>query len=427
MNPADLRGILTYIPRFRDKTFVLNIDSAVLTDDNFRNLLLDILVLRSLNIKVVIVHGASVGIHQLAGAMNAQASNLDGIGVTDEATLKLSILASAQLSHELLEGLSEVDLKAAVTNAIVAHPAGILHGQDYKWTGKVVRVQTDLIQDLLQNNVVPVIPPLGFDGEGRSYRINSDSVALEVAEALQAAKLIFVTTCDGINGGGKLSTQYSVSEAEDLLKKKKSDLAQDLFSKLNHAVQACRNGVLRAHIIDGRRDEALLSEIFSPEGVGTMIYSNEYASIRRARKKDVRAILRLMRKSVANQEVVARTQAELSQLIEEFYVFEIDRNIVGCVAVHSSADKPEVAEMACLLVSEAHANQGIGRKLMEFAEARAKESGFKRLLALSTQAFNYFQAKGGFKEGDPDMLPAARRARYDGSGRNSKVLFKDLG
>src|SRR3990172_9019984 len=167
MKPTDLRGILQYIPRFRDKTFVLSIDGAIVTDENFANLLLDIAVLRSLNIRVVLVHGASAQIKALAEQQRVTPSNLDGSGLTDAETLKLALTAANRLTHDILEGLSANDLRAACTNAIIAHPLGILQGVDHLFTGKVERVDVELLQTLLAQGVIPVIPPLCFDGDGK--------------------------------------------------------------------------------------------------------------------------------------------------------------------------------------------------------------------------------------------------------------------
>lgn len=427
MKAADLRGILGYIARFRDKLFVLNIDSAVLASDNFHNLLLDISVLHSLNIRLVLVHGASSQISVLSKEMNLPASNLDGMGVTDQTTLKLAILAANRLSHDILEGLNETDRRAVITNAIIAHPAGILDGRDHQWTGQVERVDLDFLQRILDSGVIPVLPPLGFDGNGQTYRVNSDGVALEVSEALKAHKLIHVTTSNGLPAAGKLSAQFSVEAAENYLKKHKTNWPPALLSKFQHGIRACKNGVQRVHIIDGTQDEALLGEIFSNEGVGTMIHANEYEAIRRARKKDIGALRSLLQEPVEQQQLLPRTREELVARINDFYVFEIDRNIVGCVGIkHYSAANPPAAELECLLVAEAHANQGIGGKLMNFVESEARERGAHRLFALSTQAFNYFQQKGGFREDSPDHLPAERLSRYTASGRHSKVLVKDL-
>src|SRR5437867_2210602 len=317
VKPTDLRGILQYIPRFREKTFVLSLDGAIVTDENFANILLDVAVLRSLNIRVALVHGASAQIKSLAEQQKVKASDLDGTGVTDAETLKLALTAANRLTHEMLEGLSANDLRGACTNALVAHPAGILHGVDHQFTGRVERVDIGLLRSLLDNEVIPVIPPLGMDGEGNSYRINSDSVAVEVARALQAVKLIYLTTVPGImrqggdNGQPELLRQLTVEEAETILKKQHKDLVGQSVSKLANAVRAGRGGVPRVHIIDGRVEEGLLAEVFSNEGIGTLVHANEYQAIRRARKKDARAIFSLIKAGMESDELLRRTRADI--------------------------------------------------------------------------------------------------------------------
>lgn len=425
MKPTDLRGILQYIPRFREKTFVIAVDGGIVTDENFANILLDIAVLRSLNIRVALVHGAAAQIRALAEERAFTPSNLDGSGVTDAETLKLALTAANRLTHEILEGLSANDLRAACTNAIIAHPMGILHGVDHLFTGKVERVDTELLQSLLAQGVVPVVPPLGFDGDGKTYRVNSDGVALAVAEALKASKLIFITTADGLICNGALIRQALVGDIEGMLTQRKCDFSPEALSKAHHAAAACRAGVPRVHIINGRVDEGLLAEVFSNEGIGTLIYANEYQQIRRAQKKDIRALLRLTKGAMQTEELVKRTRASLEKHIGDYHLFEIDRNPVACIALHMYPEANK-GELAFLYVSPSHENQGIGRKLMQFVENKARESGLDELIVCSTQAFTYFQSKAGFVEGTPDDLPAARREKYEQSGRKSKVLVKQL-
>lgn len=425
MKVSDLRGILTYIPGFREKTFVIALDGAIIADDNFPNVLLDLAVLRSLSIRLVLVHGAAHQLQEMSKQTGIPLSNADGTGITDEETLKLALTAANRITHEVLEGLASNDLRAAYTNAIIAHPYGIVGGVDRLYTGRVERVDTEFLNQLLDKGVIPVIAPLGFDGDGRTFRVNSDGVALEVAEALKASKLIYLTTSSGYLKKGKQVSQMSVSEAEEIYKKQKGEIPEGLVSKFEHSIRACSNGVSRVHLLDGRVDEALLSEIFSNEGVGTMIYANEYQAVRRALKKDIRAIQNLIRESVEQEEILKRTRQDILSHIGDYYVFQIDGNIVGCVALHVQPGG-ETAELACLSVSGAHENSGIGQKLMLFAEDSAKQRGIKKIFLLSTRAFNYFQQKGGYKEGSPNDLPPARREKYDASGRNSKVLIKPL-
>ena len=423
MKPTDLRGILQYIPRFREKTFIISVDGAIITDENFANILLDVAVLRSLNIRVVLAHGAAAQVKALAQEQHVKASDFDGSGITDADTLKLALTAANRLTHEILEGLSANDLRAASSNAIIAHPMGIIQGVDHLFTGKVERVDVELLQTLLAQGIVPVIPPLGFDGDGKTYRVNSDSVAVAVAEALKATKLIFITTHEGLIHNGQLIRQMLVADLNALLNK--PGFAPDMLSKARHAAAACTAGVQRVHIINGQVDEGLLAEVFSNEGIGTLIYENEYQQVRPAKKKDIRSIQVLTQHSVQNEELVKRTKAVIEKQLNDYYIFEIDKNPVACVALHLYPEFKK-GELACLYVSPSHENQGIGQKMIQFVENKARELGINELLTLSTQAFTYFQSKAGFSEGTPEDLPPARREKYEQSGRNSKVLVKKL-
>lgn len=425
MNVSDLREILQYVPRFREKIFVVSVDGEIAASPNFANILLDLAVLRSLSIRVVLVHGASHQVQAAALKAGVTPSNTDGTGITDEATLEVSIDAAMRLTHEILEGLASVDLRAAYANAVIAHPAGILGGVDQGFTGRIERVDVKCLHMLLNEGIIPVVPPLGFDGEGHTYRVNSDHAASELAEALQAAKVIYLSSDIKVPGLAALPRQLGIAEAEELLKKRKNGEAPNVYSKVDYGAKACRQGVLRVHILDGHVNEALLDEVFSNEGIGTMIYSNEYQQIRKIFKKDVRAIMSLIRQSMDNEELVRRTRAEILEQIQDYWVLEIDGKLMGCVALHVYPEDG-CGELACLYVHKDHANEGHGRKLMAFTETLAREKGVRQLFALSTQAYKYLQIKGGYRESSPDIMPALRRKKYDAGGRQSKVLLKDL-
>jgi amino-acid N-acetyltransferase len=423
MRATDLRGILRYVPQFREKTFVVAIDGAIVEDENFPNLLMDVAVLWSLNVRIVLVHGAAAQIQALAEKADAAPSDLEGSGVTDADTLQLALTAANRLTHELLEGLSAADLRGASSNVVIAHPLGILRGVDHLFTGRVERIDVELIQKLMATGIVPVIPPLGMDGDGHTYRVNSDSVALEVAKALGAVKLIFVTTAEGLTVNGQIARQVAVAELDKALQD--GTVAPTQISKARHAVAACQAGVPRVHVISGHVDEGLLSEVFSNEGIGTLIYANDYRQIRRAKKRDVRSIQQLIQASVESEELLPRTRAAIEKQLDDYYIFEVDKNPVACVALHVYPETHQ-GELACLCVRASHENQGVGRRMVQYVEDRARELGLKSLMALSTQAFNFFQSKGGFSEGTPDDLPPLRRERYEQSRRRSKVLVKTL-
>lgn len=425
MKPTDLRGILQYIPRFRDKVFVIGVDGAIVTEENFSNILVDVAVLRSLNISVVLVHGAGAQIKALGEQQGISPSDIGGAGITDAATLQLAMNASNRLTHEILEGLASHDLRAACTNAVIAFPLGILHGVDHQYTGKIERIDVEFLNILLSQGITPVVPPLGVDGEGRTYRVNSDAVATALAGALKATKLIYITTVDGVMRRGELIRQIDVADLDLLLASNRDEFPPSILSKMTHASAACHGGVPRVHIINGRIDESLVAEVFSNEGVGTLIYANQYEQIRRALKKDVRSILQLTKNSVRTEELTKRTRTSIEKRIGDYFIFEIDKHPVACVALHVYEEQRK-GELACLYVNASHENQGIGRKLIQFVEKKAAELGLVELITLSTQAFAYFQSKAGFSEGTPDDLPPARREKYDASGRNSKVLVKQL-
>lgn len=384
---------------------------------------MDVAVLWSLNIRTVIVHGAGAQIQALAEQHLAAPSDLEGSGVTDASTLQIALTASNRLTHEILEGLSVADLRGASSNAVIAHPLGILRGVDHLFTGRVERIDVELLQTLLANGIVPVVPPLGVDGDGRTYRINSDAVAVEVAKSLRAVKLVYMTTVDGLNVGGTLARQVSVDELADALDK--GTVAAADASKARHAVAACRAGVPRVHVINGSVDEGLIAEVFSNEGIGTLVYANEYRQIRKARKRDARSLHQLIQSAVDREELLPRSRAAIERQIDDYYLFEVDRHPVACVALHVYPAENK-GELAALCVRPSHEDQGIGRRMVQFVEDRAREMALDVLFALSTQTFNFFRSKAGFSEGTPDDLPATRREKYEQSGRRSKVLVKAL-
>jgi amino-acid N-acetyltransferase len=190
-------------------------------------------------------------------------------------------------------------------------------------------------------------------------------------------------------------------------------------------MRATKGGVPRVHIIDGREQQGLLAEVFSYQGIGTLVYANEYQSIRPALKKDVRAIYDLTQQGVKNDELLQRSRAEIERQVSDYYVFEVDRSPVACIALHCYPDTQQ-AELANLFVAPRFENQGIGLKLVQYIEGVARALGAEQLFCLSTQAFNFFVQKGGFRPGTPDDLPPARRERYERSGRRSLVLVKPL-
>ena len=424
LKPTDLRGILKYVPRFQGQIFVIALDGSIVADDNFENVITDVAVLRSLGIKVVLVHGIGQQIVELAKIRSIAITDSIGTGVTDAATLDLAIRASSRVTHLVIEGLTANGLKAALTNSVRAMPLGILRGVDHQFTGRVDRIDRDFIQQLIASGVVPVVNPIGFDRDGKPLRVNSDLLAAELAEALQATKVVYFSPCLGLEINGKLQHDISVDSLRKVLDSKPESINEPMRSKAAHAVKAIETGTPRVHLLDGREIDGLLAEVFSNEGVGTLIYGNEYQQIRQATKRDVRAIHNLMRSGMKREEVLRRSQVSIEKNIDDFFVFEIDENITACISLRIFPDKPALAEVGSLYVMPFYHNRGIGQKMVEFACLQAAERGAKAVLALSTQAYSFFTSVCGFDDADKDALPPSRLKSYEESGRNSKIMIK---
>ncbi len=426
IKPTDLRGILKYVPRFQGQIFVIAIDGSIVADDNFANLITDVAILRSLGIKVVLIHGIGQQIEELSKTRNIPITDSVGTGVTDAATLDLAIRASSRVTHLVIEGLTANGLKAALTNSVRAIPVGILRGVDHQFTGRVDRIDRDFIQQLIGSAVVPVINPIAFDRDGRPLRVNSDLLAAELAEALHATKIVFLTPHTGLELNGKIQHEIPVDTLRNVLASKPDSINEPMRSKAAHAVKAIETGTPRIHLLDGRELDGLLAEIFSNEGVGTLIYGNEYQQIRQATKRDVRAIYNLTRSGMKREELRARSQQALEKNIDQFYVFEIDENLIACVSLNIFAEKSKVAEIGSLYVMPFYHDRGIGKKMVDFACMTAKERGATSVIALSTQAYSFFTSVCGFTEAEKDVLPESRLKSYEDSGRNSKIMVKKL-
>lgn len=426
IKPTDLRGILKYVPRFQGQIFIIAVDGSIIADENFGNLLVDIAVLRSLGIKVVLVHGIGQQIQELAALRNVPISDAFGTGVTDAPTLDLAVRSASRVSHLILEGLTQNNLKAVITNSVRALPLGIIKGVDHQFTGKVERIDKDFITSLINDQVVPLVTPLAFGPDGRTLRVNSDLLAAELAEALHATKVIYLTPQPGLEIDGELHRQVAVGTLRQILDEHPDKISEISRSKAINAVRAIDTGTPRVHLVDGRVFDGLLNEIFSNEGVGTLIYGNDYQQIRKATRRDVRFIYSLTRAAVKREELLHRTQQAIEKNIDQFYVFEIDENIIACVTLIFYPGKPPLAELGSLYVMPFYHNRGIGKKMVEYACLMAKERGATQILALSTQSFGFFTNTCGFEEADKSILPDSRLKLYEESGRNAKVLLKSL-
>ncbi len=425
IKPTDLRGILKYVPMFRDHVFVLAIDGSLVAHENFQNVLLDIAVLRSLNIKVVLVHGVGQQLEALAKQKETTISDPHGELETDAVTLELATEAAAMVSLGVMQGLTRNGLRCATCNGVRSKEIGILKGEDQLSSGAVDKIDDVLFNKLLDADTIPVITPIAFNREGAPLRINSDLLASELASKLNASKLIYMTTQEGLQISGQSLTNLPVADLEGLIKTATKQMPERLLSKFKHAAKAINAGTPRAHILDGRLFGALLNEIFDKVGIGTMVYSNDYQSIRRAVTADAHSIYNITQNGVRSESLRERSQESIAATIDDYLVYEIDGSIVGCVNL-KIYDSGDIAEIGSVYVQAFYQNKGVGRKMVEFACAEAQERGSRRAIAMTTQASKFFSKVCAFEEGTVNDLPAERREDYAQNGRNSKVLYLDL-
>ncbi len=425
IKPTDLRGILRYVPQFRDHVFVICIDGVIVEDENFNNVITDIAVLISLKIKVVIVHGIGRQLTELCNEKNIPFNDRYGEDATDAKTLELAIQASSIISHKIMRGLTQNGLACLQDNSVRGTPIGVMNGKEFLFTGKVEKVDTVRLLHSLNQDIIPIISPIMFTSDGQPLRASSDALAASVAAALKASKLIYLTNAEGLPVNGSIVYNLPVESLTRILEKEKPAWENSLRVKAMTAAKVLQQGVLRAHIIDGRIFGALLTEIFDKVGVGTMIHANEYQQIRQAKKKDAQAIFNIRRNAVRSDVLRHRTRQSIEQDIEKFYVYEIDESIIGCVSITSFPNSKTV-ELGSLYVQPFYQGHNVGSKLVEFVCMKAKEMKMNKVIAMSTQTSNFFTSVCAFKEGSTTDLPAPRKKDYLNNGRNSYILVKNI-
>lgn len=424
IKPTDLRGILKYVPMFRGQTFVVALDGSVVAHENFRNLLLDLAVLRSLNINIVLVHGIGSQIEKISGQSDRDPVDFLGTGPTDEAGLSLALQATAEVSFSIISQLTELGLTCAVTNAVRGTEVGVIRGVDYLATGKVEKVDRAVFDRLIKEDIIPLVQPVAASRSGRLLRLNSDLVACALAEVLEATKLIYLTSFPGLTVGGETLINLAVEELEQILQSSKEQIHPQLASKAAYAVKALRGRTPRVHILDGRVFGAILTEVFDKVGLGTMIHSNEYQSIRTATASDLHGIHTLIRNAAATDALRERSLEVIANDLSQFFLYEIDGSMVACAALVPYPDR--IYELAAVFVQPFYQGRGAGLRMVQYAEAEARKAGASRLIALSTQSFSFFKEACGFEEGTVDDLPANRRDGYLLEKRNPRILVKTL-
>ncbi len=425
IKPTDLRGILKYVPQWRNHIFVVALDGSVVNEDNFGNIMLELAVLRNLSIKIVVVFGIGAQIRQLAQESHLAITDTRGYGPTDQATLDLAIKAAGQVGHTITQGLTRMGLSVVQANAVRATERGILKGVDQLHAGKVERVDDGVLKHLIDRELVPVISPVAFTREGDPLRLNSDLLASRVAIELRASKLIYLLPYEGLTYNGQFRLNAPVDEVRQKLAEDPTPIDEEIRSKAQYAVRTIDAGVPRAHLVDCRIHDGLLMEIFSKVGIGSMIHSNPYAQIRQARGKDATPIFNITKSGIQDETLRPRTRENVEASVEEYFVYEIDESVIGCARI-TSFPGTNLLEVGSVFVQPAYQGRNIGKALVEFAVEEGRRRQADALLALTTQAVPFFRNVCGFQEATPDDLPPALRQTLLSSRRNSRIFVFPL-
>jgi amino-acid N-acetyltransferase len=430
---AWVRQAAPYIHAFRGRTFVIAFGGEVLEAGAAQALIHDIALLDSMGIRLVLVHGARVQIDTEMRGRGLTPKFHKGLRVTDAPALecvKRAIgVTRIELEALLSQGLPNTPMAGAflrVTggNFITARPVGVVDGIDFQYTGAVRKVIAEEIQaDLAQENVV-LISPIAASPTGDIFNLAWEDVAEAVAVAVKADKLIYLCAAPGLlNPKGALVDALTADEAQRLAARHLAAQAPEIARVLPSAIRACRAGVGRVHFLDRQADGAMLMELFTRDGLGTVMTSAPLARLRDATVDDVGAILGLIEPLEADGTLVKRGRKRLEMEITGFSVVEHDGVIVGCAALYPFAAE-KTAELACLAVMPDFRRCGYGDQLRSHIEARAAKMKLTRLFVLTTRTAHWFIERG-FVEADVDALPEVRRELYN-QQRRSKVLLKAL-
>ncbi|WJW75171.1 amino-acid N-acetyltransferase [Thiohalobacter sp. IOR34] len=426
-----IRHAAPYIHAHRGRTFVIGFSGEAVEDPGFATLVHDIGLLHSLGVRLVLVHGARPQIERRLKESGTELKYAQGLRITDDRALagvkqavgSVRVEVEAQLSMGLAATpMAGAQLGVASGNFVTARPLGVRDGIDYQHTGEVRRIDAPAIREQLGIGRVVLLSPLGYSPTGEVFNLHAEEVATAAAIELKADKLILLVEGRGLTDGRRrLIRQLTPPGAQAILRGRRV-LSEDMRRHLESAVLASRRGVRRCHLIGRQSDGALLSELFTRDGVGTLITAETYEGLRQAGIDDVGGILELIEPLEQEGVLVRRSRERLEMEIDRFFVVERDGLIIACAALYP--DGHGFGELACLAVHPDYRGQGRGDQLLEAIERHARQQGIDRLFVLTTRTSHWFQERG-FRRADVRELPVKRRSLYNYQ-RNSRVLIKPL-
>lgn len=425
------RDSAPYIHANRNKTMVLMLGGEAAQHDHFNDIIHDIALLHSLGVKLVIVHGSRPQIDQRLRTAGIKSEFHRDLRITDQSSLECVKAATGSLRSEiealLSMGLANspmhgARLRIASGNLITAKPVGILDGVDFQFTGEVRRVDCEGIRKQLADGSIVLLPPLGYSRTGEVFNLSSEDLATEVAIALQADKLILMYGEQGVTSAkGELIRELNTDETQQLISEEKQ--CTEIQRHLKAAHRACHAGIQRTHLVSYAEDGALLSELYSRDGSGTLITVQSYEQVRQAQASDAAGIIELIRPLEETGVLVRRSRERLESEIGRFTVIERDDTVIGCAALYPFEDN-QTAELACVVVHPDYQHANRGEQLLDKVAEQARQQGLKRMLVLTTQTAHWFLERG-FVKSSVEALPESKRSLYNWQ-RNSSVFERTL-
>ncbi len=429
-----IRTAFTYINRFKGHTFVIRIEGSLLDHSLFPLLIKDIVLLKKMGIRIALIPGARKRIDELLAASGIVCPNVGGIRVTPPEAMPFVEMAAFDVSNRIMTLLSENECDAVIGNWVKARRLGVIGGTDYQCTGEAEKVKTNIIDNLLAEGFIPILPNIGWSGTGKPYNISSSELAFTVASTLHASKLFFITDFGGISAEGfetppgvditpdNILSQLTAPQAKSFLDLNKKGEKSHQYEIVSLAYRACLAGIERVHVIDGREDGMLLKEIFSSRGLGTMIYADPHENIREATHADIPDMLKIMRPFMKENVLIPRRRDDLEAKITDYALYEVDGILHGSGALHVFPDRS--GEIAAIAVDKTYANYGIGKRLVTYLLEKAAGLSLEKVFLLTTQTADWF-LELGFVEGSIEDLPLEKKASYN-KARNSFILVYDL-
>ncbi len=432
------RSVAPYIHMHRGKTLVVGVTGEAIAAGKLPLIAQDLALIKSMGLRIVLVHGFRPQVNEQLMAKGHPAEFSHGMRVTDSVALDCAQEAAGQLRFEIeaafSQGLPNTPMAGATVrvmsgNFITARPVGVIDGKDFLHSGLVRKVDAVGIASALDMGALVLLSPFGFSPTGEAFNLSMEDVATSCAIALQAEKLLLLTEFDGVHQdpldtSTPIDTELPLKQArQTLIDLPKNENAPDLAFYLKHCIRACEGGVERSHILPFAEDGAILQEIYTHDGIGTMVVDEKLESLREATMDDVSAILALIEPFEQDGTMVKRDRNEIERDAGNYTIIEHDGVIFGCAALYPYPEE-RAGEMAALTVSPHSQAQGDGERLLKRIEQRARAMGLKQIFVLTTRTMHWF-IKRGFTEANTEALPPARRNQYNWD-RRSKVLVKKL-